>query len=54
LNSLYYYYYDSKFIVSSRLQSILTQIEKIEIDYRAINNILAYGYTKKPIYQNIN
>jgi asparagine synthase (glutamine-hydrolysing) len=52
IKPLYMYYNDDKLILTSKIQTILTQFD-LSLDYRAINDILAYGYTKKPCYRSI-
>ena len=54
IKPLYYYFYDGNLIVASKVSTILAAISNPKIDYKAVNEILAYGYPRKPIYQNIH
>ena len=52
IKPLYYCYYDSKMIVGSKISTILV-LHSAKLDYRGVNDILALGYPRTPIYQNV-
>lgn len=53
IKPLYYYYNSGDLIIGSKVSTILNAVGELPIDYRAVNDILALGYPRKPIYQRI-
>ena len=53
IKPLYYYYNSGIIIIASKISTILSYTGNMAIDYRGVNEILALGYARKPIYRNI-
>jgi len=53
IKPLYFHIDSGKIIVASKQSTILECIKTTSLNYRAVNDILAFGYPKLPIYQNI-